>query len=80
MAMLPLFILLACGEKAEDTSTEDTLVEVEDTATEDTGSGTSEGNEGRMEGLVPIKFGLGYAEPIDLQWWMRRLLCVCQEP
>ena len=48
--MLPLFILLACGEKAEDTSTEDTAVESDDTATEDTGSGTSEGNEGSNGG------------------------------
>lgn len=48
--MVPLFILLACGEKAEDTSTEDTAVESDDTATEDTGSGSSEGSEGSNGG------------------------------
>ena len=56
--MLPLFILLVCGEKAEDTSTEDTAFESEDTSTEDTGSGSSEGSEAQMEGQVLIKFGL----------------------
>ena len=48
--MLALVLLFACGDKAEDTSTEDTAVESDDTATEDTGSGTSEGNEGSNGG------------------------------